>query len=74
MPAPDVARQTGAHSTAGALERGQVGHLLDRRDECLEPFHVPIVADLVARYAVNGGGGVMKRGGSRNMAQCRTLA
>ena len=40
-----------------ALQRGQVGHLLDRRDERLQPFHVPIVADVVARYAVNGGGG-----------------
>ena len=41
--------------TAGALEGAQVGHLLDRCDERIQPFHVSVEADEVPRHTVNRG-------------------
>ena len=40
------------HSTTGALEGGQVGQLLNRHDERVQPVHVSVVADRVIRQAV----------------------
>ena len=40
------------HSTTGALEGGEVGQLLDRFDERIQPLHVSPVADHVARQTV----------------------
>ena len=40
------------HSTTGALEGGEVGQLLDRFDERVQPLHVSIVADRVIRQTV----------------------
>ena len=42
---------------AGALEGAQVGHLLDRCDERIQPFHVSVGADFVSRHTVTKGGG-----------------
>ena len=40
------------HSTTGALEGGEVGQLLDRFDERVQPLHVSPVADPVIRQTV----------------------
>ena len=39
------------HSTTGALEGGEVGQLLDRFDERVQPLHVSTQADKVVRQA-----------------------
>ena len=58
MTAPYVAhllKQVGigaGHSTTGALEGGEVGQLLDRFDERVQPLHLSTNADVVTRQAV----------------------
>ena len=43
----------GTYSTTGALEGGQVGHLLDRRNDRLQTLHIPILADVVVCQTVH---------------------
>ena len=37
------------------LEGGKIGHLLDRRDERIQPLYISIAADIVVCQAVNRG-------------------
>ena len=40
----------------GALEGGELRHLLDRFEERVQPFHLSILADVVAGQTANRGG------------------
>ena len=61
------------NSTTGALEGGKIGHLLDRRDERIQPLHLSFCADRVTHQTVNRGGGVNTTE-TCGIARCHTLA
>ena len=74
MTGPDVTLpgHIWAHSTTCVLEGGQLWHLLDRLDDRVQPVKISVKADIVARQAVNRGGGV-NTAGKCGIARCHTF-